>query len=143
VDEAIIKFYRHLLKTDFGNAGGMENPTVFLEAIGEKMVHCGNSGNYMQLFFRMDGLKLTDVKYLCSCEPAANVAVEVLCTLTKGLTLNEALRISEEEFYETIGSREEELQLKVRGLLEMLKEGISRYKAQTPYLANPAENVQW
>ena len=35
----------------------------------------------------VDDDRINDIKYLCSCEPTANVAVEVLCTLVKGKTL--------------------------------------------------------
>jgi nitrogen fixation protein NifU and related proteins len=143
VDQAIIKYYRQLLRTDFEHAGGMENPTVFIEAIGEKMVHCGNSGNYMELYLKIEDQKITDITYQCSCEPAANVAVEVLCLLAKDKSLDEALNISEEDFYQLIGSNAEELRLKVSGLLEMLREAIARYKSQMQVQTNPAENVQW
>jgi NifU-like protein involved in Fe-S cluster formation len=143
VDQAIIKYYRQLLRTDFEHAGGMENPTVFIEAIGEKMVHCGNSGNYMELYLKIEDQIISSIKYQCSCEPAANVAVEVLCSLAKGKSLEEALAISEEAFFECISSNAEELRLKVSGLLEMLREAISRYKSQMLVQTNPAENVQW
>jgi NifU-like protein involved in Fe-S cluster formation len=143
VDQAIIKYYRQLLRTDFEHAGGMENPTVFIEAIGEKMVHCGNSGNYMELYLKIEDQKIAGIKYQCSCEPAANVAVEVLCTLAKDKSLDEALNISEADFYKIIGSNAEELNIKVSGLLEMLREAISRYKSQLQARTNPAENIQW
>jgi nitrogen fixation protein NifU and related proteins len=143
VEEAIIKYYRQLLRTDFEHAGGMENPSVFIEAIGEKMVHCGNSGNYMELYLKIENQKITDIKYQCSCEPAANVAVEVLCSLANGKSLDEALLITEEAFFECVGSSADELKIKVQGLLEMLKEAISRYRSQMQVQSNPAENLQW
>jgi NifU-like protein involved in Fe-S cluster formation len=129
VDEAVIKYYRWLLKTEFGNSGSIENPSIFVEAIGEKMIHCGNTGNYMQLYLTIAGHRIGDIKYLCSCEPTANVAVEILCELAKGRRLEEAACISEEAFYEFVGSRSEELQVKVRGVIELLNEGIAGYNA--------------
>jgi NifU-like protein involved in Fe-S cluster formation len=72
----------------------MENPAVFIEPIGEKMVHCGNSGNYMELYLKIEDRKIAGITYQCSCEPAANVAVEVLCTLAKGKSLDDVLNIS-------------------------------------------------
>jgi NifU-like protein involved in Fe-S cluster formation len=131
------------LRTDFENAGSLENASIFVEAIGEKMIHCGNTGNYMQLFLKVVDQRMVDIKYLCSCEPTANVAVEVLCTLAKGKTLDEALRIPEEAFYESIGSDVDELRLKVRGLMELLHEGIDLYKSQIAAPKNCAENMQW
>jgi NifU-like protein involved in Fe-S cluster formation len=141
VDAAVIKYYRRLLKEEFANSGSLDNPSVFVEAIGEKMIHCGNTGNYMQLYFHIIDNRVEEIRYLCSCEPPANVAVEVLCELVKGKTLEEAAGVSEQTFYQCIGSEDDVLKLKVRGLLEMLYEGIARYRAQAP--ESSAENIQW
>lgn len=127
MDEAVIKFYRQLLKEDFPNSGALEHPSIFVEAIGQKMIDCGNTGNYMQLYLQVADSCITDIHYLCSCEPVANVAVEVLCDLVKGKNLNEAASLSEELFYQMLGSQEEEYRKKVQGLLELLNEGIARY----------------
>jgi NifU-like protein involved in Fe-S cluster formation len=132
MEEAIIKYYRRLLKVDFENAGPIENASIFVEAIGEKMIHCGNTGNYMQLYLNVIGNRVEDIKYLCSCEPTANVAVEALCTLVKGKSLEEASSTSEQAFYQMIGCEGEELKVKVIGLLELLNEGITKYKSQSP-----------
>jgi NifU-like protein involved in Fe-S cluster formation len=126
MDEAIIKYYRQLLKEDFPNSGALENPSIFVEAIGEHMINCGNTGNYMQLYLRVVELRIEDIKYLCSCEPVANVAVEVLCTLVKGKTLDEASSLTEGSFYQILESGDEDLSRKVRGLLALLHEGIGR-----------------
>jgi hypothetical protein len=67
---------------------------------------------------------------LYSCEPTDNVAVEVLCTLAKGKSLDEAASVTELAFYQFLESAGDELQIKVRGLLELLHEGITRYKTQ-------------
>jgi NifU-like protein involved in Fe-S cluster formation len=131
VDQAVIKYYRWLLKTDFENSGSIENASIFVEAIGEKMIHCGNTGNYMQLYLKVIDHRIEDMKYLCSCEPTANVAVEVLCTMVKGKTLEEAASVPEQAFYQFLECRSEELQIKVRGILELLNEGIANYKKQS------------
>ncbi len=131
MDEAVIKYYRRLLREDFPNAGELDHPSVFVEAIGERLINCGNTGNYMQLYLQVADRRIVDIKYLCACEPAANVAVEVLCTLVKGKTLDEATGITEEPFYQFLGSRDEGLRKKVRGLLELLNEGIASYHTQT------------
>lgn len=131
MDEAVIQCYRRLLKEDFPNAGSIETPSIFVEAIGERMIHCGNTGNYMQLYLRVADNRIADIRYLCACEPVANVAVEVLCTLVKGRTLEEAAALTEEPFYRFLGSRDEELRKKVRGLLELLNEGIAGVRTPT------------
>ena len=61
----------------------------------------------------------------------ANVAVEVLCTLVKGKTLDEAAGLTERAFYQFLDCEDEELRMKVRGLLELLNEGIARYHTLT------------
>jgi NifU-like protein involved in Fe-S cluster formation len=127
MDEAVIKYYRRLLREDFPNAGALDNPSVFVEAVGEKLINCGNTGNYMQLYLQVADRRITDIKYLCACEPVANVAVEILCSLVKGKTLNEAADLTEEPFYQFIESRDEKLRGKVLGLLELLKEGLAPY----------------
>jgi NifU-like protein involved in Fe-S cluster formation len=131
MDEKVIKYYRRLLKEDFPHAGEIELPTIFVEAIGERMIHCGNTGNFMQIYLQVADGRIADIKYLCACEPVANVAVEVLCTLVKGKTLDEAASLTEEPFYRFLESRDEELHKKVRGLLELLNEGIAHHQTPT------------
>jgi NifU-like protein involved in Fe-S cluster formation len=129
MEEAVVKYYRRLIKADFENFGSFENPSIFAETVGERMVHCGNTGNYIHLFIMVKENRIDDIKYQCSCEPTANVAVEVLCTLVKGKTLEEAAATPEQAFYDMLGCSGEELQIKVRGLLELLNEGINKYNA--------------
>jgi NifU-like protein involved in Fe-S cluster formation len=128
MEEAVTKYFRELLKRDFPHAGSFENASIFVEVIGERMINCGNTGNYMQLYIHVVDHVISDIKYLCSCEPTANVAVEVLCTLVKGKTLEEAAGLTKQAFYHFLGSEGEELQKKVRGVLELLNEGITQYK---------------
>jgi NifU-like protein involved in Fe-S cluster formation len=130
MEEAVIKYFRELLRKDFPHAGSFENASIFVETVGEKMIDCGNTGNYMQLYIQVVDRRIDDIKYLCSCEPTANVAVEVLCTLVKGKSLDKAAGMTEQIFYQFLGSGGKELQIKVRGLLELLNEGIIRYKKQ-------------
>jgi NifU-like protein involved in Fe-S cluster formation len=132
MEEPVIKYFRQLLKRDFPHAGSIEDASIFVEAVGERMIDCGNAGNYMQLYIRVAGRRIADIRYLCSCEPTANVAVEVLCNLVLGKGLDEAASMTEQDFYRVLGCEGEELRIKVRGLLELLNEGITRYKTQHP-----------
>ena len=126
MDDAVIGYYRSLLKEDFPHAGEIANPSAFVEAVGERLINCGNTGNYMQLFLRVSDHRIADIRYLCSCEPAANVAVEVLCTLVKGKTLDEIATLNEESFFQRVGSREEPFAQKVRGILALFHEALTR-----------------
>lgn len=137
MDEAVIRYYRRLLKEDFPHAGEIKAASIFIEAIGERMIHCGNTGNYMQLYLQVADHRITDIKYLCACEPVANVAVEVLCTLVKGKTLDEATGLTEEAFYRFLGCQSDDLRQKVRGLLELLNEGIARYRSTATGVKRP------
>jgi NifU-like protein involved in Fe-S cluster formation len=97
----------------------------------------------MQLYLKVVGNTIREIRYLCSCEPTANVAVEVLCTLAAGKSLDEATALSEQAFYQHIGCDGDEVRLKVRGLLEMLKEGIDGYRAQMLPLTEIEDSPQW
>jgi NifU-like protein involved in Fe-S cluster formation len=130
MEEAITKYYRQLLRKDFENAGSIENASISIETVGEQMIHCGNTGSYMRLYLMVNEKWICDIKYQCSCEPTANVAVEILCNLVKGKTLDEAVAVSEQAFYQFLGCQGEELQIKIRGLLELLNEGIASYLKQ-------------
>lgn len=131
MDEAIIQYYRRLLRTRFEHAGSFENASIFLDTTGDKVVICGKPDDFMQLYINVVNNRINDIKYTCVCDPTANVAVEILCTLVKGKTLDEAASVPEQAFYQLLGSDGEDLQKKVRGLKEFLNSGITRYKAQT------------
>ena len=128
MDEAIIKYYRRLLRTGFESSGSFENPSIFLDSVGEKVLICGSTGDFMQLYINIVNTIIDDIKYLCVCDPTANVAVEILCTLVKGKTLDKAVCVSEQSFYQFLGCHDTEFEKKVKGLLEMLNRGITRYQ---------------
>lgn len=127
MDEAVIKYYRRLLRTGFEHSGSLENATIFLDSVTEQLVHCGNIGNYMQVYIKVADNIIEDIKYICSCDPAANVAVEILCALVKGKALDKTTAITEKAFFQFIGSESEELGERARNLLELLNKGVSRY----------------
>ena len=127
MDEAVIKYYRKLLKTGFENAGSFDTPSVFVESVGDGRV-CGHAGEYMRIFINIINDTISGIKYLCTCDPAANVAVEVLCTLAKDKTLDEARAITEDSLLDNVGSSTEQFRSKAKGLLELLNEGITKYQ---------------
>jgi NifU-like protein involved in Fe-S cluster formation len=131
MDEAVIKFYRGLLRTRFEHAGSFENASIFLDTIGDKVFLCGKTGDFMQLYVNVVNNRIDDIKYNCNCDPPANVAVEILCTLIKGKTLEEAFNIPEESFFQILGGQSEEMGKRVKGLKELLNRGITRYRGHT------------
>ena len=129
MDQAVIKYYRMLLRTGFENAGSIENPSIFLDPVAEGNRRiCGRPTDYMKIFINIRNGTIDNVKYLCICDPTANVAVEVLCSIIKGKTLKEASTIKEDVILEAIGSKAEEFRKKVTALLEILNKGLTRYQ---------------
>ncbi len=132
MDEAVIKYYRKLLKTRFEYAGSFENPSIYLDSIFSKVRICNHTADFMRLYVNVVNDTIDDIKYMCVCDPTANVAVEILCGLVKGKTLDEVGGITEKAFFQFLGTEEEEFAKKAKGLLELLSSGITRYKAQMP-----------
>jgi NifU-like protein involved in Fe-S cluster formation len=130
VDEEVIKYYRKLLRTGFENAGSLSDPSVFLDS-GHEGHPCGHA-DYMQIFVNVSDDRIDDIKYLCTCDPTANVAVEVLCTLLRGKRLEEAEAITEDLFFRAVGSRSEDLRKTAKSLLELLNRGLTRYQTRLP-----------
>lgn len=117
------------MKNGFKNAGSFENPTMFLDTREEDISICGRAGtDYMNIFFSVRDGVIEDVKYMCSCDPPANVIIEVLCDLVRGRTLEQAKAIEKEEFFEVIGSDGGVVRRKVWGAIELLNRVIYRYE---------------
>ncbi len=126
MDQAVIKYYRNLLKTGFKQAGSLENPSLFLDTVNENIPICGNIGDYLHLYVHiLDGV-IDDIKYLCTCDPTTNVAVEIFCILVKGKIIKELKTITKELFFEVL-ERSEELGKKAEGLIELLNRGLARF----------------
>jgi hypothetical protein len=71
------------------------------------------------------------MKYLCLCDPTANVAIEVLCGLVRGKTLGDVASIKVESILERVGSDGDELRTRATALIEFVNKGITRYKNLT------------
>jgi hypothetical protein len=79
MDEAVIKYYRRMLRVGFEHVGPLDNPTIFLDSIGENIRVCGQIASiYLHLYIKVTHDTIDDVRYLCTCDPVANVAVEIL-----------------------------------------------------------------
>jgi NifU-like protein involved in Fe-S cluster formation len=130
MDEVVVKFYRKLCREGFEHTGEIENPSIFLDTVGEKIRICSHvSHAYMHIYINVRDGVIDDVKYLCICDPSANVAVEILCSLIKGKTIPEAEALTETDFIQALGTGGEEYLKKARGLIELLHRGITRYKS--------------
>lgn len=128
--EATRAYYQKLIKTGFEHIGKIDNADIFLETFGEISPVCGNPDDFLYLYIQVDDNLITDIKYQCITDPITNVSLEILCTLMKGKTLDEAALIKDEAFHQFLGCEDEMLQEKAKLLLELLNEGIIRYKTQ-------------
>jgi NifU-like protein involved in Fe-S cluster formation len=130
MDELVVKYYRRLCRNGFEHAGELENPSIFLDTVGEKIRICSHvSHAYMHIYINVNKGIIDDIKYLCTCDPTANVVVEILCSLIKGKTIKEAEAVTEESFFQALGGGGEEYRKKARGIIELLHRGLERYKA--------------
>jgi NifU-like protein involved in Fe-S cluster formation len=130
MDELVVKYYRRMCKTGFEHIGSLENPSIFLDTVGERIRICSHVGHaYIHIYICICNDIIDDIKYLCTCDPTANVVVEILCNLVKGKTIEEAEALTEESFSRALGGGGEEFLKKARGIIELLHRGITRYKA--------------
>ena len=131
MDEVVTEFYRSLLENGFKNAGSFENPTMFIDTKAEGISICGQSGkDYMNIYIIITDNVITDIKYLCSCDPTANVVVEVLCDLVRGKTTEEAKALNKEQFFEAIGSDGGTVRRKTWQAIELLNRVFTRFEAR-------------
>ena len=131
MDEAVIKYYRKLLRTGFEHAGSFDNPSIFLETVGDGRI-CGRAGDYMHMFINITNGRIDGIKYLCTCDPTANVAVEILCALAKGKRLEEVQAITEDSLLQALGTESEDFRKKAKGLLELVNKGLAQYQVKMP-----------
>jgi len=127
MDEAVIQYYKRLLNTGFENAGAFDNPSIFLEYDKTKGALCGRTGDSLHLYINIHNDIIDDIKYLCTCGPTVNVAIEALCILVKGKSLAEAKNLTEGSFSQVINSRGDEFLKTARLTIEFLKEGIEEF----------------
>jgi hypothetical protein len=85
MDEIVVKFYRRLCRMGFKYTGEIKNPSIFLDTIGEKIRICSRVAHaYIHIYIDVRDGVIDDIKYLCICDPTANVVVEILCILVEG-----------------------------------------------------------
>jgi NifU-like protein involved in Fe-S cluster formation len=131
MDEVVAEKYRELLEEGFKNAGSLENPTMFIDTKAEGVSICGKGeSDYINIYIMVSNGVIDDIKYLCSCDPTANVVIEVLCDLVKGKTIAQAKALTREQFYQAIGSDGGFVRRKVWGSIELLNRVFSRFETK-------------
>ena len=130
MDEIVSEKYRTLVQNGFKHAGSVDNPTMFIDTKAEGITICGKGpGEYINIYIIISDSVIDDIKYLCSCDPTANVVVETLCSLAKGKTIKEAKALKKEHFYQAIGSDGGTVRRKVWGVIELLNIVFNRFEA--------------
>ena len=63
MDELVVKSYRRLCRTGFEHTGELENPSIFLDTVGEKIRICSHvSHAYMHVYIKVNDNVITDIK---------------------------------------------------------------------------------
>jgi NifU-like protein involved in Fe-S cluster formation len=125
----VAEIYRKLTREGFKNAGSMDSPTLFIDTKAEGVSICGQGrSDFMNIYVKATDGVITDIKYLCSCDPTANVVVEVLCDLVRGMTLQQARTLAKERFYEVIGTDGGSVGRKVWAAIHLMTQVITRYE---------------
>jgi NifU-like protein involved in Fe-S cluster formation len=133
MNEVVLKYYRRLLRNGFEYTGSIEDPSIFLDSIGENLPICGKIGrDYLHLFISVKDGIFEDIKYLCTCDPTANVVFEILCFLTKGKSLDEVKALTAQSFINALGAEDPDFVKKAAGAVELVGRGISRYLQDRP-----------
>ncbi len=129
MDEVVAERYRALAQAGFPNSGKFDDPTMFIDTKAEGVSICGHGGeDFMNIYIKATDGVISRISYLCVCDPPANVVVETLCNLAKGLTLEQAKKLTKEQFFATIGSDGGTVTRKVWGIIELLNRVINRYE---------------
>jgi NifU-like protein involved in Fe-S cluster formation len=126
----VAEIYRRMTKEGFKNAGSIDNPTLFIDTKAEGVSICGQGrSDFMNIYLKATSGVVTEIKYLCSCDPTANVVVEALCDLVRGMTLEQARTLTKEQFYEALGTSGGSVPRKVWAAIELMTIVIKRYEA--------------
>jgi NifU-like protein involved in Fe-S cluster formation len=128
MNEAIRLYYKELLKTGFKHAGLIENPSIIMNYDTTKGHLCDRTGDELHVYISIHEGLVNDAKYVGICEATLNVAVEVLCYLVKGRSINEIKNLNDDAFIKAIGSHDDKFLKKARILLDFLKDKVYEYE---------------
>jgi hypothetical protein len=130
MDESVVKYYRAILRAGFEHTGSLKDPDIVLDAALESIRICDHVGiDSHKICMRIRDNIMTDMTYMCSCDPTTNVAVEVLCTLPAAKNIADLSVLTPDAFLRELGGQSEDLSKKAKGLLELVGKGIERYQA--------------
>jgi len=131
MDKLVIQYYRNLLRHGFDHAGKLEEPDIFIDSIGEKIQVCGSIGRaYMHIYISIRQGIIEKIRYLCTCDPTANVVIEILCSLVEGNPYSNVEMLTPDDFTMVLSSEGEEFRERAKHTIELVTRGIKRYESQ-------------
>jgi len=125
--EVLRDYYQKLKNDGFEHAGRIEGADISFELSGEVSPGCFNTDDYVGLNICLSNDLITDIKHQCISDPINNVAIEIICDLAKGKTLQEALQITEDSILQFLGCEDDTMRAKAAAILVMLHKEINEY----------------
>ncbi|MBN1833046.1 MAG: iron-sulfur cluster assembly scaffold protein [Deltaproteobacteria bacterium] len=130
MDEKVVQYYRKITREGYRYSGSLENPSIFIDSVGEKIPLCSNSVNaYVRIYVKIQEEIIEDVKYLCTCKPTANVVAEIFCSLIIGKSIAELEKLNEQAFADSLGTSDEEYLEASGNIIKLLQIGLEKYKS--------------
>ena len=117
------------MRKGFPHVGKLDNPDIFIDSLGEKIQVCGSIGRaYMHIYISAKQDTFNSIRYLCTCDPTANVVIEILCSLVESKPLDIVEKLTPDDFSRVLGSTTDEFRNRAKNTISLLASGISRYE---------------
>lgn len=130
MDDKAIQFYRKITREGYQYSGTIDNPSIFLDSSGEKIPLCSKSvDSYVNIYIKIHGDVLEEVKYRHVGRPMSNVVAEIFCALLSGRTIEEAMRLSGRDFSDYLGTDDEEYIEASNSMIKLLHIGLDRFQS--------------
>jgi len=126
--EILREYYQKLKKNGFEYAGMIEDADIIMSSFGAFSPVCGSPDDFVNMHIRLDNDIIADIKYQCISDPTTNVAIEIICALAKGKTLQDLLQFNDDAALHYLGCEDELLQSKTAALLDLLRKEIFSYQ---------------
>lgn len=118
--DLIVERFQSLFQSS-SNLGVIQNPDAQAESTA-----CRGKRDHLFLYLRIEGSKIVDIRYECAqCDPTMYVTGDILCDLVRGLSIDDAMRVTEKDFEEELGEESQELLDHASSALMVLSAAIS------------------
>jgi NifU-like protein involved in Fe-S cluster formation len=132
MDQAVVNYYRKLILTNFRYAGVIQNADITVNAAQEGIAVCGKKNDDpVRIYLKTVGNIVEDAKYLCMCDPVTQVAVEILCELLPGKSLETIKAMKPDAFLKLLEGESAEFTERAKLLIQLINKGIERYQSES------------